>query len=209
MGDARDGEKYGWHGIMTLPWHLKPTSDNRLRIEPVLELQSLRYDQSQAGDLIVQANEEITADGLASDCMELKLTIEPHSAQRFGLKLLCSTDGEEETVITYDAKKQEFVVDFENASDDRGLLYRCGHEVLTSGRLKQTAPYSLAGNQEVHFDIFVDKSVIEIFVNSEICIVQRVYPMRPDSQQVRFFCKDGLITVKNIVKWEMDATNAW
>ena len=105
MGDARDGEKYGWHGIMTLPWHLKPTSDNRLRIEPVLELQSLRYDQSQAGDLIVQANEEITADGLASDCMELKLTIEPHSAQRFGLKLLCSTDGEEETVITYDAKK--------------------------------------------------------------------------------------------------------
>ncbi|HIB89318.1 TPA: hypothetical protein EYO57_19360 [Candidatus Poribacteria bacterium] len=67
----------------------------------------------------------------------------------------------------------------------------------------------MAGHQEVHFDIFVDKSVIEIFVNSEICIVQRVYPMRPDSQQVRFFCKDGLITVKNIVKWEMDATNAW
>lgn len=209
ISDARDGEKYGWDGIMTLPWHLKPTSDNRLRIEPVLELQSLRYDQSQAGDLLLEADEEITVDGLASDCMELKLTIEPHSAQRFGLKLCCSTNGEEETVITYDAKKQEFVVDFENASDDKDLLYRCGHEVLTSGRLKQTAPYSLAGNQEVHFDIFVDKSVIEIFVNSEICIVQRVYPMRPDSQQVRFFCKDGWITVKNIVKWEMDATNAW
>ncbi|HIB89319.1 TPA: hypothetical protein EYO57_19365, partial [Candidatus Poribacteria bacterium] len=129
ISDARDGEKYDWHGIMTLPWHLKPTSDNRLRIEPVLELQSLRYDQSQVGDLLLEADEEITVDGLASDCMELKLTIEPHSAQRFGLKLCCSTHGEEETVITYDAKKQEFVVDFENASDDKDLLYRCGQSV--------------------------------------------------------------------------------
>ena len=209
IGDARDADRYGWQSIMTLPWHLKPTSDNRLNIEPASELQSLRYNPFQVGDLFLEAGQEITVDGLASDCMELKLTIEPHSAERFGLKLFCSPDLEEETVIRYDAKQQTFVVDFENASTDKTLSYRCGREVLESGGFKQTVPFALGDDQALELDIFVDRSVIEIFVNAEVCIVQRVYPMRPDSKEVRLFCEDGRIAVRNIVKWEMDATNPW
>ena len=141
--------------------------------------------------------------------MEIKLTIEPDGAKQFGLKLLCSSDCEEETVVTYDTQKQEFVVDFENASNDRGLTYRCGPQLLTRGSLKQTVPYPLAGNRELDLDIFVDRSVIEIFVNSDICIAQRVYPMRDDSKHFRLFTKDRKIRAKNIVKWDMDATNPW
>lgn len=70
-------------------------------------------------------------------------------------------------------------------------------------------PYALGDDQVLELDIFVDRSVIEMFVNSELCVVQRVYPMRPDSKQVRLFCEDGRITVRNIIKWEMDATNPW
>jgi len=61
----------------------------------------------------------------------------------------------------------------------------------------------------LNLDIFVDKSVIEIFVNGDICIVQRVYPMRGDSKQVRLFTNDHQIRARNIVKWEMGATNPW
>ena len=209
IADARDADKYGWQSIMTLPWHLKPTANNRLTIEPATELEFLRYNPFQVEDLFLDAGQEIIVDGFASDCMELKLTIEPQSAQRFGLKLFCSPDLEEETVIRYDVKQQAFVVDFENASNDRTLSYRCGREVLEPGRFRQTVPFALEGDQVLELDIFVDKSVIEVFVNSELCVVQRVYPMRPDSKQVRLFCEDGQIAVRNIVKWEMDATNPW
>ena len=142
--------------------------------------------------------------------MEIKLTIEPNDATRFGMKLLCSNGCEEETVVTYDARKQEFVIDFENASEDKDLTY-AGRErgTLTSGNLKQTVPYALAGNKALEFDIFVDRSVVEIFVNSEICMVQRVYPMRDDSKNFRLFTRDKEIRAKNIVKWDMDATNPW
>jgi hypothetical protein len=51
--------------------------------------------------------------------------------------------------------------------------------------------------------------VREIFVNSQICMVQRVYPTREDSDQVRVFASDGSIVVSDIMKWEMDATNPW
>ena len=140
--------------------------------------------------------------------MELKLTIEPHAAQRFGLKLFCSPDLEKETVIRYDVEQQAFVVDFENASSDSTLSYRCGREVLKSEGFKQTVPFALGDDQALELDIFVDRFVIEMFVNAEMCIVQRVYPMRPDSKEVRLFSEDGRIAVRNIVKW-VDATNPW
>jgi sucrose-6-phosphate hydrolase SacC (GH32 family) len=110
----------------------------------------------------------------------------------------------------YDTRKQEFVIDFENASEDKDLTYT-GREraALTSGDLKQTVPYAPAGDKVLDFDVFVDRSVVEIFVNSEICIVQRVYPTRDDSKSFRLFTRDEEVRVKNIVKWDMDATNPW
>ena len=207
--DARDWKNHGWDSVMTLPWHFTPAQDNTLRIDPVEELKSLRYNQKRHGDIALSDNEEIVVEGFDSDCMEIKLTIEPTDAARFGMKLLCSDNCEEETVVTYDSQKEEFVIDFENASEDKELKYPCGTQTLTSGNLKQRVPYTLAGNKTLDFDIFVDRSVVEIFVNSEICMVQRVYPMRDDSKRFRLFTRSKEIRVKNIVKWDMDATNPW
>lgn len=208
LRDARAWEETGWNSIMTLPWHFTPAQDNSLKIDPVEELRSLRYDEKHHDDVTLSAGEEVVVDGFTSDCMEIKLTIEPGAATQFGMKLLCSDNGEEETVITYETQKEQFVIDFENASEEE-IDYPCGRMLLTSGSLKQTIPYALAGNEVLNFDIFVDRSVIEIFVNSDICMVQRVYPMRKDSKQFRLFASDGKIAAKNIVKWDMDATNPW
>ena len=40
-------------------------------------------------------------------------------------------------------------------------------------------------------------------------MVQRVYPMRDDSKHFSLFTRDKEIRAKNIVKWDMDATNPW
>lgn len=112
-------------------------------------------------------------------------------------------------MITYDRHRSQFVIYFENASQDKNLAYPSGPQPLTSGNLKQTVPYAIEDNQALNLDVFVDKSVIEIFVNGDICIVQRVYPMRDDSKQVRQFTNDRQIRARNVVKWEMDATNPW
>ena len=123
--EARGGDwaKYGWNSMMTLPWRFTPARDNSLLIDPVEELRSLRYDERRHGDVTLSEGEERTVEGFESDCMEIKLTIEPKDAARFGIKLLCSPGGEEETVVTYDAERQQFVVDFERASEDEELTY--------------------------------------------------------------------------------------
>ena len=70
-------------------------------------------------------------------------------------------------------------------------------------------PFPLEGQERLDIDVFVDRSIIEMFVNSRVCIVQRVYPTRDDSKGFRLFTEDRPIVVRDIVKWEMDATNPW
>ncbi|MCY3912632.1 MAG: glycoside hydrolase family 32 protein [Chloroflexi bacterium] len=209
--DAREHqwEKHGWAGVMTLPWHFTPAADNSLRIDPVTELRALRCDERRHVDVTLSEGEERTVQGFASDCMEIELTIEANDAARFGLKVLCSPGGREETVVTYDAERQQFVVDFERASEDQGLTYGYDAGRYSRGVRRQVVPFTLEGGGRLDIDLFVDRSVIEMFVNSRICIVQRVYPTRDDSKQFKLFTEDRPVRVTNLVKWEMDATNPW
>ena len=206
--EARDWRRSGWSGIMTLPWQFTPGAGDSLKISPVEELRSLRYDERRVGDLTLAAGEEIVIDELCSNCMEAKMTIVPGNTVEFGLKLFCSPSGEEQTIITYDRAKQAFIIDFEKASTDKTLEYprRAGASMALH---RQVVPYPLGDTEHLNLDLFVDRSVIEIFVNSDICLVQRVYPMREDSKQFRLFTVDGALTVQGMVKWEMDATNPW
>ena len=77
------------------------------------------------------------------------------------------------------------------------------------GVRQQIVPFPLERGARLDIDVFVDRSIIEMFVNSRTCIVQRVYPTRADSKGFRLFTEHSPIAVSNIVKWEMDATNPW
>ena len=193
---------------MTLPWHFIPDANNRLEIRPVEELQELRYDERSVDSVRVTAGQEIVLKALSGNCMELKFAIDPGDTNTFGFKLLCSPDCEEETVITYDGAKKGFVIDFSDTSLADDLVYPALEGEATSS-MKQIVPFEPRSDGPLHFHVFVDRSVMEIFVNFQICMVQRVYPTREDSDQVRVFASDGSIVVSDIVKWEMDATNPW
>ena len=206
---GHDWEKYGWNSVMTLPWRFSPACDNSLLIDPVEELRSLRYDERRHDDVTLSEGEEIAVEGVESDCMEIRLTIEPGDAARFGMKLFRSPGGEEETVVTYDVERQRFVVDFERASEDTNLSYGRDMRDHSRGVRRQVVPFPLEREGRLDIDVFIDRSIIEMFVNSRVCVVQRVYPTRKDSKGFSLFTEDSPITVRNIVKWEMDATNPW
>ena len=199
--EARDTGKTGWSGIMTLPWLFYPAEDGRLKIDPVEELQSLRFDEIKIQDIQLKAGESKAISELGSDCMETKMTLVPEDATEFGIKLLCSPDGQEETTVTYNRDEQTFFIDFTHASTDGTLKYPTERKI-------QEVPYAL-GNGDLYLDIFVDRSVVEIFVNSDIVLVQRVYPTRNDSREFSVFAIDGSVKAKNICKWEMDVSNPW
>jgi sucrose-6-phosphate hydrolase SacC (GH32 family) len=160
----------------------------------------LRYDELQVSDLSLNPGDEVVLDALCSACMEARMTLSPRSATEFGVKLLCSPDGEEETIVAYNAQKGEFVIDFGHSSTDSPLEY-------PQNITQQIVPYSCDG--KLTLDIFVDRSVIEIFVNSDVVLVQQVYPTRKESRQFKVYTQGGSLAATDIVKWEMDASNPW
>ncbi|MHC4645691.1 MAG: GH32 C-terminal domain-containing protein [Planctomycetota bacterium] len=46
---------------------------------------------------------------------------------------------------------------------------------------RQEAPFELAPNELLKLHVFLDRSIMEVFVNGRQCITQRLYPTRDDS----------------------------
>jgi sucrose-6-phosphate hydrolase SacC (GH32 family) len=51
--------------------------------------------------------------------------------------------------------------------------------------------------------VFVDRSVIEVFINDEITLSSRIYPMRADSQYVCLFAHNASVDVSMLHVWQM------
>lgn len=215
-------ETIGWSSVMTLPRHFDVGPNNTLLIKPVEELKNLRYDHIDYGSISLGANEEKCLEGIFSDCMEISLSFQENESSEFGVKLLHSDISGEETIVTYNRSQSAFIIDFSKSSLNENLNYRespintgegAGKTGNSSpwehGYRKQFIPYEIPTGTGLTLDIFIDRSILEIFVNSEICLTQRIYPTHEDSKHFSLFTNDAPVDVANIDKWEMDATNPW
>jgi beta-fructofuranosidase len=60
------------------------------------------------------------------------------------------------------------------------------------------------GHDEPHrLRVFVDKSVVEVFVNDRQCVAVRVYPDRDDSVGVSFRSQGREAVLKSLDAWQM------
>ena len=70
-------------------------------------------------------------------------------------------------------------------------------------RAPETAPVLLAPDQPLKLRVFVDKSVVEVFVNGKQCVAMRVYPERSDSLGVSLRAQGKDATLKALDVWQM------
>lgn len=183
----------GWAHNLALPVSLSLDEDDQLRIEPIQELQSLR------GKKLVDFSEKNMADAnqlignVKGDMLEIVMEMDPREAQKFGIKVRRSDNGQEETLIYYDKANGTFNVDRTKSSIDP--------DVRVDG--VQGGYVDLDGeNLKLH--IFLDRSVIEAFANYKKKLTTRVYVGRYDSLGLQIWA-DNDITVKSMEVWEMDA----
>ncbi len=199
---------------MTLPRVLSLDDDGTLLIQPIEELKQLRMHERKHTDITVRSGESIRLEDIAGNTMELELTIEPGSAEAFGVKVCCSADGEEQTIIECNPSAKNIKIDFEQSSLDKSIKHYelCmnfmrdkPNRVVT----EQVAPFELRNGEKLELQIFIDRSILEVFANGRQCITQRIYPTRRDSTGIELFSKGGSMTVKSLQAWDMAATNPW
>lgn len=212
----------GWNQIMTLPRRLMLDADDRLLIEPAGDIESLRSDCQEIGAMPLPANEEIVLDAVAGNAMELSLEIDPADAPLVELNVLRSPDREEYTRIAffkhrgYRYRQRLSKTLAMNASSAAMAALPQRYESLISidtsysstlpealSRAPETAPVFLADDEPLRLRVFVDRSVVEVFVNGKQCLAVRVYPAREDSLGVSLRAQGSAARLISLAAWQL------
>ncbi len=212
----------GWNQIMTLPRLLTLDEDDRLLQQPAGDLESLRYDHQSVEPMTLPANEEIVLDGISGDAMELALEIDPADAPLVELNVLRSPNREEYTRIAFfkhrgNRYRQRLSrTKAMNASSAAMAALPQRYESLISidtsysstlpealSRAPETAPVFLADDEPLQLRVFIDRSVVEVYVNGRQCVAVRVYPAREDSVGVSLRAQGRAARLNSLDAWQM------
>ncbi len=187
----------GWSGTMSLPRVLSLGPDGMLRIAPPEEIERLRYHAQNQPSLTVPADQELALDGVGGNSIELSLEMSGPAARQYGVKVCRSPNGEEETLVYYDASEKKLKVDTNRSS-------------LTEGpKTIEAGPFELKSDERLQLRVFVDKSVLEVFANGRQAVMRRVYPSRTDSVGVAIFSRSGPAQVTKLQKWDIMPSNPY
>ena len=188
---------FGWSGTMSLPRVLSLGADGRLRMSPPQEIESLRYNARHRADLTVEAGSDLPLQGITGQSLELRITMTTKDAKQFGVRVCSSPQGEEQTLVYYDADEKKLKVDTTKSS------LRMGPKSIEAG------PFELKPGEPLELRVFVDKSVVEVFANGRQAVMRRVYPSRKDSVGVALFSNGGSANVPTLEAWDMSPSNPY
>ena len=200
----------GWNQIMTLPRRLTLTGEEDLGIAPAGDVESLRRERRSVPATSLPANQEIVLEGVEGSALEIVAEIAPTDAPVIEMCVLRSPDREEYTRIAFHPKRglghsERFYPPARRYSlvtldSSRSSLLP---DVVC--RAPETAPVFLADGEPLQLRVFVDRSVVEVFVNGKQCVAVRVYPSREDSVGVSLRSQGKDAELISLDAWVMDS----
>ena len=221
-----------WNHIMSLPRKLTLAAKDDLRQEPTGDIESLRYNKQETGAMKLVANKETVLKNIKGNAIEIAAEINPKNAQVIELNVLRSPNKEEYTrIIIYKEKGFSKGLDYQAGNGTafmpadliplvtgekpglRNPNVRASLISIESSfsstlpdvqlRAPETAPFILEQNENIKLRIFIDKSVVEVFVNGKQCVAMRVYPGREDSMGVSILSHGQEAELVSLEAWQM------
>ncbi|MER2493174.1 GH32 C-terminal domain-containing protein [Catenovulum sediminis] len=169
----------GWTQTFSAPrvWSLAADGAT-VQQAPAAQLSDLRLNNSlrQQSNLVVNGETLLDAKGRRVEIIaELDAT---DTANQYGVVIAASADGEEKTIIYYDAVNKNIVLD-KTKSTTSDSAFELTEQ---AGSYDETA----FGKPE-KFHIFVDGSVVDVFINDKAAFSFRIYPTKDDSNHIALY----------------------
>jgi beta-fructofuranosidase len=206
-----------WDQIMTLPRRLTLVGKEELKVEPAGDIESLRYNRQEVKNMKLPANKEVVLNSIKGNAMELNLEVDPAMAPMIELNVLRSPGKEEFTRIAFFRNRgfnaiRQGLIDAPPAGTspwnvNSSLIsiessYASLHPDVNP-RAPETAPILLDSDEPLKLRVFIDKSVVEVFVNGKQALSVRVYPSRKDSIGVSLKAQGKDSELKLLEAWQM------
>ena len=185
---SKDGRRVMWAwligpfaptGVQSLPRELELPDDGILRMKPLRELETLRFDQQQEEQVMVKRDTSYMLKNLSSDAVELKLEFEPTGAKQFGLEVLCDKDGENGLKITVIPE----------------------NKILRVGKVN--APFELREGEKLTLRVFIDKNLVEVFANDRQAVANALKESPLENTAGKLFAVGADVKVKTVTSWKI------
>jgi beta-fructofuranosidase len=219
-----------WNQIMSLPRRLTLAGKDDLRQEPAGDIESLRYNHQVVKPMVLPANKEVVLKNIKGNSMEINLEIDPNDAPMLELNVLRSSNKEEFTRIVFmegrgmgtgrnyhfgevAALRTDPPVAVSTSSNTATpparkslVTLETSHASLLPDvhpRGPETAAFQMEPGENLKLRIFIDRSVVEVFVNGKQCVAARVYPSRDDAVGVSIRSQGQNSELKSLEAWQM------
>ena len=194
--------------LMTLPRLLTLDENEKLVISPYGEIESLRKDKVTISQMDLPANKEIVLKNVAGDAIEINLTVDLQKSPAFELDVLRSADKKEYTRITFYKDGGYPDRDYPGPRPRYSAIAIDNLESSESDqvhpRIPEVADVLLKENEPINLRVFIDRSIVEVFVNDRQCIAVRAYPERSDSKGVSIKAFGSDAVLKSLEAWKME-----
>jgi beta-fructofuranosidase len=193
-----------WDQIMSVPQRLTLGEDERLRIEPVASMASLRGAPTTVTETVIPVGRDLLLD-VEGDVLELELEIDPQSCRHVELSVLRSADGEERTAISFFNQRRGDGSRVDDEQQDEAIVLDATRSSLSDAVTARPPETALVdrGGENLRLRVFIDRSVVEVFVNGRQYLAGRAYPTREDSVGVSLRSFGGEATLAGLSAWQL------
>jgi len=193
----------GWNQIMSLPRRLTLLDAEDLRVEPAGDIESLRCDHVRLSDVTLPANEDVVLEKVRGNVMEIDAEIDTGGSRVVEMNVLRSPGNEEYTRIAFyrnrgmrdPTRGTQSLITIDSSRSS------CAPDVAC--RAPETAPVYLRQGESLRLRVFVDRSIVEVFVSGKQCVALRVYPEREDSLGVSLRAQGRDAVLRSLDAWQM------
>lgn len=163
----------GWNGCMSLPRIITLDDRGRLIQQPAKELEALR---EQCIRIVPQTLENRSfTPSIEGETLEIKTVLRPGDAKRCGIRVGCDDGGSGGAAVTV-----------------------TGQAVTVAG-----TEVPLEGGDEVSLHLFLDRSVLEVFIDGGRRCVTRVIDFQPNRRRIQFFAEEGRAQFETTEVWTL------
>ncbi len=128
--------------------------------------------------------------------LEIEMEIALKDAKQFGFIIGKHPEQKELTKIFYDVERKQFSADQTKSSLNKNIPLET-----------RSGDYPLNPNEKLTIRLFIDGSVVEVFINNEAAFTTRIFPLYKESNQVELFTEGGTVVAEKITVWEMRSAN--
>lgn len=156
---------HGWSGAMSLPRLLSMTDDDHLRQTPAPEIESLRGKHLHLDWQPVDWFRHVDLNGIRASSMEISAEFAWDAKALVAFNICGAGSEEERTNILLSVEDNDLRLDTTRSSGSPGV---------SGGNHGMTV--NVEPGEAIRLRIFVDVSIVEIFLNDRYCLSSRIYP---------------------------------